>query len=70
MLPADESVQVGADAIGSAHHSHGVRSRHRLLSRRPWPPSIQRCPYSLSLSLSLSHGFVQFCVVIFGLDEP
>ena len=25
---------------------------------------------SLSLSLSLSHGFVQFCVVIFGLDEP
>ena len=54
MLPADESIQVGADAIGSAHHSHGVRSRHRLLSRRPWPPSIQRCPYSLSLSLSLS----------------
>ena len=25
---------------------------------------------TLSLSLSLSHGFVQFCVVIFGLDEP
>ena len=23
-----------------------------------------------TLSLSLSHGFVQFCVVIFGLDEP
>lgn len=42
LLPADGSDAVGADAAGPDHHPHGVSSPHRLLSRRPWPPPIQR----------------------------
>ena len=46
MLSADGSVQVRSDAIGAAYYPYRICSSHRLLSRRPRSPPIQRRPYT------------------------
>lgn len=69
MLSPNGSVQVGAYAARSDHHPHRVRSPHRLLSRRPRPPPIQRRTFSLSLSAILTFQFsiMAFLLVWIGL---
>lgn len=72
LLSADGSVPVGADAAGSAHHPHRVRSPHRLLSRRPWSPPVQRRIFLLTPSrflpkfqFSISFWFSFFLFFLF-----
>lgn len=69
MLSPNGSVQVGAYAARPDHHPHRVRSPHRLLSRRPRPPPIQRRTFSLSLSAILTFQFsiMSFLLVWIGL---